>query len=616
MITIIPLFKFYPIYFIPITNENKREFSFKYIHELLCQQLQKEKEEIFLQPFQNYYDKENLTMEQIKGKIISMRFLHKNKYEVKSEHCLTHEQFPITISNETTTKQMKEKISSQLYIPFDDLRLIHRGRDMEDPKNAENYDIKEDSIIHIVFCYVISQHHIYYYLPSQETMIESYQKYFDKNNQLNFKENEPIILVHEYCFPHSQPNSEHLGVRRGISFYCQCLNEKCSLSGSFFLVNPHLSQVNEPYFVKIKPFEFSSQIECPSCGQHNCQIERIFLQDCWVMWHGYKNKNYTYQNWISVPRDCQHIRDRRLQNNYINTVSDFDNLEQWNNLEIVVSFHLQCSLCFQIYFFQFDRYRSEILTCRKCFRTFDKQCYEDFLQTNSIDPKSQFCPFCRSSVTNDFLNLSQRNAGDLRVLCNDGVELQVHYLLFQARLSLDENLSQKLSKERICSVLGKYNSEFVQRFIGWIYSGYEKREITEETSLGEVFGLFWENRDWEQIYESKSGYNGFVSDLRRLYESDETKDFKIIVEESDFWVHKFVLEARSELFREIRRKAFSVLVKWLYFDLCDEDVCRDVREELEDSQEYFQFSKDPLNGESWSYCGFVSSLSEIKRKIF
>eukprot|EP01156_Anaeramoeba_ignava_P022320 Anaeramoba_ignava/c20502_g1_i1.p2 GENE.c20502_g1_i1~~c20502_g1_i1.p2 ORF type:complete len:262 (+),score=96.88 c20502_g1_i1:1294-2079(+) len=111
-------------------------------------------------------------------------------------------------------------------------------------------------------------------------------------------------------------------------------------------------------------------------------------------------------------------------------------------------------------------------------------------------------------------------------------------------------------------------------------------------------------------FSKKSYRPGLVLDLKKLWEDEESKDFKIIAENSVIKVHRAILYVRSELFRgmfllnkddksdqvsdysERSAKAISALMKFLYTDELDVDLDEKILFELEGAEDYYQLNEN------------------------
>ncbi|KAJ3444410.1 btk-binding protein-related [Anaeramoeba flamelloides] len=176
--------------------------------------------------------------------------------------------------------------------------------------------------------------------------------------------------------------------------------------------------------------------------------------------------------------------------------------------------------------------------------------------------------------------------------------------------------------DKIEQVLNGYTKEQIIKFIEWVYSGKlvssAQRKLIEDICM--EFGI----TDRRQM--------NLQNDLLKLFKDQDTKDFYILVKDYDddydeekeeddddeeesyekIPVHKFVLLARSGLFRDMfqnttqgsnsvkdySQKSFEsiqVLVEYFYTNTINTTADNDpefIIEELQDSAEYYQLSND------------------------
>ncbi|KAJ3428817.1 btk-binding protein-related [Anaeramoeba flamelloides] len=205
-------------------------------------------------------------------------------------------------------------------------------------------------------------------------------------------------------------------------------------------------------------------------------------------------------------------------------------------------------------------------------------------------------------------------------------EVKVHKIFLECRIG-------KPIKE-IEQILNEYSKEQIITFIKWVYSS--KIPTSEQQLINEIclkFGI--------TNYKKKSLQN----DLLKLWKDEDSKDFSIMVplddeeeeeydddedEESyeEIPIHKFILIARSGLFRDMfnnitenglsnsvkdySRKTIESLEKIFSFfytntiELTADDDPELIIEELEDSIEYFQMNPK---------CSFNNELYKIKKKL-
>ncbi|KAJ5074480.1 speckle-type poz protein [Anaeramoeba ignava] len=116
----------------------------------------------------------------------------------------------------------------------------------------------------------------------------------------------------------------------------------------------------------------------------------------------------------------------------------------------------------------------------------------------------------------------------------------------------------------------------------------------------------------------KKGRKGIIKDLSKLYEKEETKNFKIICSnEKEIKVHKLILIIRSELFKAMfelniqdstnqvhdyskkRNETIQQFIYFLYHDEFKIEINKnknyeEINEELEDIKDYFQLNPNSI----------------------
>ncbi|KAJ3437478.1 hypothetical protein M0812_16641 [Anaeramoeba flamelloides] len=216
-----------------------------------------------------------------------------------------------------------------------------------------------------------------------------------------------------------------------------------------------------------------------------------------------------------------------------------------------------------------------------------------------------------------------------------GNQIPVHKALVEFRTKLTiEQIQKKLFGEKKSTI----NKEQTLGFLKWVYCD----EISDIEKLEQTFKLL-------QLTFPPSVDNTLEKDISRLYKDDDSKDFKILVKTEDdetdedeekdkdedkkgnyeeIPVHKFILLARSGLFREMfdnvnekdntnkvqdySRKSIEsleILIKYFYTDSIELTADEDpelIVEELSDAVEYYQLNEQ---------CNFLNELLKIKTKF-
>ncbi|KAJ5078719.1 ankyrin repeat ph and sec7 domain containing protein secg-related [Anaeramoeba ignava] len=198
-----------------------------------------------------------------------------------------------------------------------------------------------------------------------------------------------------------------------------------------------------------------------------------------------------------------------------------------------------------------------------------------------------------SSLALDYsLLLERQELTDIEIETIDKT-IHAHKAILQARFGTDINFNLALS------ILKKKTYKEVYPFIQFIYTGMIKGSIENLREISKEIGI---------NFDSKIGRKGIVDDMMRLYEDESSKDFKIIVDDQNIFVHKFILLARSDLYRgmfinvhdesnavtDYSGKSFQTLealIKFLYLDRFDSNLSDEVIDELADASDFYQLNE-------------------------
>ncbi|KAJ3437308.1 btk-binding protein-related [Anaeramoeba flamelloides] len=212
-----------------------------------------------------------------------------------------------------------------------------------------------------------------------------------------------------------------------------------------------------------------------------------------------------------------------------------------------------------------------------------------------------------------------------------GNKIPAHKTLIECRTKLTiEQIQKKLFGEK------SINKEQTLIFLKWVY--YDEISEKDKEKLEQTFNSL-------QLTPPPSVDKTLEKDIAQLYKDDDSKDFKILVKIDDdenedeenedeegnyeeIAVHKFILLARSGLFREMfgtvnekentnKVKDYSqktiesleILIKYFYTNTIELTADEDPElmvDELSDAVEYYQ-----LNDQ----CNFVSELNKIKKQL-
>ncbi|KAJ5068309.1 hypothetical protein M0811_12421 [Anaeramoeba ignava] len=121
---------------------------------------------------------------------------------------------------------------------------------------------------------------------------------------------------------------------------------------------------------------------------------------------------------------------------------------------------------------------------------------------------------------------------------------------------------------------------------------------------------FSEEIEIDSNWIKEKGRKGIIKDLSKLYQENETKDFKIIIKEKEIKVHKLILITRSELFKgmfqlnvsdtsnqvhDYSKKSFKTIQQLIYFLYHDEfEVNQIPNEEYLDLKDYYQLNLNSI----------------------
>ncbi|KAJ6228135.1 hypothetical protein M0813_08959 [Anaeramoeba flamelloides] len=261
--------------------------------------------------------------------------------------------------------------------------------------------------------------------------------------------------------------------------------------------------------------------------------------------------------------------------------------------------------------------------------------------TKYLESKNMIRIACGSHVSFLYLDFKNTLSEDLRLLYESkkfcdceigklGNKIPVHKSLIECRTKLTiDQIQKKLFGEK--SII---NKEQTLSFVKWIYSD----EISDLEKLEQTFNLL-------ELTFPPSVDNTLEKDIAQLYKDNDSKDFTILVniedeeeEEEDeenkkvnyeeIPVHKFILLARSGLFRAMfdyvnekentnkiqdytnkSIESLKILIKYFYTNSIKLTANQDpeiIVDELSDAVEYYQ-----LNDQ----CNFELELLKIKKQF-
>ncbi|KAJ5066859.1 cyclin-dependent kinase inhibitor 2c-related [Anaeramoeba ignava] len=279
------------------------------------------------------------------------------------------------------------------------------------------------------------------------------------------------------------------------------------------------------------------------------------------------------------------------------------NIAYNNNSKSIMKLLLKKQLDFEIkksksliYIFQ-DLLKKKNLKIFKLLLSFDlpRRLEEDFY------PKDQTLQFISSysSFQQDFLKLFQKGEfTDYQIKCKDG-SIYAHKLILEFRLPV---FKDKEKMQEMMQIFSNFPIVTVSRFMEFVYSAFIPFGSTEYLDFISVL----ENaklipKGWTNPSRPK---HSLLKDYIRLYKSNDTKDFGIIVEEKKIKVHRLILIARSELFRgmflsvndesdtvhDYSGNSFETmenLIHFFYTDKFPSHLNSSVKQELEETKDYF-----------------------------
>ncbi|KAJ5066444.1 ankyrin repeat-containing protein [Anaeramoeba ignava] len=199
------------------------------------------------------------------------------------------------------------------------------------------------------------------------------------------------------------------------------------------------------------------------------------------------------------------------------------------------------------------------------------------------------------NIMQEFSELfSKGDLTDFNIPVEDGT-IKAHKLIIEMRIGKEnmtkflENCQQKKQKE-------------IYLLINFIYSGFvNELKYSQVEKLCEEFGI---------DFIKKKGRKGLIEDLEKLNANEESKDFTIKFDEKhEFKLHKLVLIARTDLFRNMflsvndssnsvqNYSSFSfnclnLFFKYLYSDSLTLNVSLFLLRELKNTPIYFQLNSN------------------------
>ncbi|KAJ3424285.1 ankyrin repeat-containing protein [Anaeramoeba flamelloides] len=202
-----------------------------------------------------------------------------------------------------------------------------------------------------------------------------------------------------------------------------------------------------------------------------------------------------------------------------------------------------------------------------------------------------------SSLQQDWLTFFERaECTDLEI---KGVRFLKFWFEWRTKIKFTKKVKQ---------ILEEYYPSEIQTFLKWVYSArkLDTKLIEEICKRLEIKNI-----------KKKTSRSGFRKDLNKLYKNYNTRDFKIIIPEGsvkkEIGVHKFVLMARSDLYRGMfinvnseklakvtdysGRSYWTVraLIRFLYLDRIQFDqINQQTLNHLSDAIQYYQLNTNSM----------------------
>ncbi|KAJ5073433.1 ankyrin repeat-containing protein [Anaeramoeba ignava] len=213
---------------------------------------------------------------------------------------------------------------------------------------------------------------------------------------------------------------------------------------------------------------------------------------------------------------------------------------------------------------------------------------------------------------NNFLELMEiPELFDYIITTNEGSYIRINKTFLQSRIG-EENM------EKALDVFASYSEENVKQYLKCLYLsfGTTKEERKNFKEISQKIGI--------NDYKKKFGRPGLRNDLRKIYENEKTSDFSIIKDDQEIKVHKFVLAARSGLFKgmfisvkddscqvndysKFSYQTLKALIYYFYFDEFEKDleITDKLIGELIEAKDYYQIDPKSI---------FDTKIKEFKQK--
>ncbi|KAJ6249289.1 ankyrin repeat and socs box protein [Anaeramoeba flamelloides] len=246
----------------------------------------------------------------------------------------------------------------------------------------------------------------------------------------------------------------------------------------------------------------------------------------------------------------------------------------------------------------------ESFSMQKLLQSYEQICY-DFLQ---LFKRQEFCDYSLHTNYNEKIGIHKE-----MIICRLGNSINNSSSSNNTSQSNNDKHNNKNNNNthdnetnneddffEILKTLKCFKIKQLKHFLSWVYSGLvENKE--QKISIKKISKLL--KLDWK----SKTGKVSLVNDLKKLYNMNETKDFTLKSKNNSLVnVHKFVLTARSEMFRglflsvkeidqvtdqtEKSPQALFALINYFYSDQLIPNLSEKILDQLFDAIDYYQLN--------------------------
>ncbi|KAJ5077536.1 di- and tripeptidase dug2-related [Anaeramoeba ignava] len=198
-------------------------------------------------------------------------------------------------------------------------------------------------------------------------------------------------------------------------------------------------------------------------------------------------------------------------------------------------------------------------------------------------------------LSQDFQNLFTRQELCDCTISTLGGSFGIHKYFVNSRLKIDDIDKYK-------QIFSSKIIEEATEFFDWVYSGVTKKE--------DLISEFLRQMKIKNNFEKINDRQSLSNDLKKIYQDDSTKDFTIFVQGKPIKVHKFILLARTDLYRgmflsvtedksnqvnDYSGNSFETvhaLIEFLYFAELKKGLKKSVLNELIDAPNYYQLNEN------------------------